>query len=239
MKKKKKKKKTCARLDALSITLKSKNRTRRNGRSSCNKANAFVPTIIVFLSGIKCLSPQKNLSPYTFHPQNPPPATHVIDSCRIDLKTPIYSLGSWENEQRWLEQRRQPLGLGLGSGSWIRDGWRRDPVRSPPPASSSPPPSPPAVPPPLGWRPTSPARKHSPQLWFLDWCSACISVCWVYSIWNLDCWFSVLGTLVKSKAVPDPFYGLNNESILDIGESGRDYYTFWFLTTFDCKLVSV
>ena len=50
--------------------------------------------------------------------------------------------------------------------------------------------------------------------------------------------FRVLGTLVKSKAVPDPFFGLNNESILDIGDSGRDYYTFWFFTAFDCKLVS-
>lgn len=49
--------------------------------------------------------------------------------------------------------------------------------------------------------------------------------------------FSVLGTLVKNKLVPDPFYGLENEAILDIGDSGREYYTFWFFTTFECKLV--
>lgn len=49
---------------------------------------------------------------------------------------------------------------------------------------------------------------------------------------------SVLGTLVKNKVVPDPFYGLANETIIDIADSGREYYTFWFFTTFQCKLVS-
>ncbi|MCD7453754.1 hypothetical protein HAX54_021987 [Datura stramonium] len=47
---------------------------------------------------------------------------------------------------------------------------------------------------------------------------------------------TVLGTLVKNKLVPDPFYGLENESIIDIADSGREYYTFWFFTTFECKL---
>ncbi|KAL2325508.1 hypothetical protein Fmac_024566 [Flemingia macrophylla] len=47
---------------------------------------------------------------------------------------------------------------------------------------------------------------------------------------------TVLATLVKNKVVPDPFYGLGNEAILDIGDSGREYYTFWFFTTFQCKL---
>ncbi|XP_045813525.1 mannosylglycoprotein endo-beta-mannosidase [Trifolium pratense] len=47
---------------------------------------------------------------------------------------------------------------------------------------------------------------------------------------------TVLGTLVKNKVVPDPFYGLGNEAILDIADSGRDYYTFWFFTTFQTKL---
>jgi hypothetical protein len=42
---------------------------------------------------------------------------------------------------------------------------------------------------------------------------------------------------VKNKAVPDPFYGLGNEVIIDIADSGREYYTFWFFTTFQCKLV--
>lgn len=48
---------------------------------------------------------------------------------------------------------------------------------------------------------------------------------------------SVLATLVKNKVVPDPFYGLENETIIDIGDSGREYYTFWFFTTFQSKLV--
>ncbi|OWM85363.1 hypothetical protein CDL15_Pgr018987 [Punica granatum] len=47
---------------------------------------------------------------------------------------------------------------------------------------------------------------------------------------------TVLATLVKNKKVPDPFYGLQNEAILDIAISGREYYTFWFFTTFQCKL---
>ncbi|KAF5195845.1 mannosylglycoprotein endo-beta-mannosidase, partial [Thalictrum thalictroides] len=48
--------------------------------------------------------------------------------------------------------------------------------------------------------------------------------------------FSVLGTLLKNKLVPDPFYGLENEAILDIADSGREYYTFWFFTTFQCTV---
>ncbi|PSS24930.1 Mannosylglycoprotein like [Actinidia chinensis var. chinensis] len=47
---------------------------------------------------------------------------------------------------------------------------------------------------------------------------------------------TVLATLLKNKLVPDPFYGLENESIIDIADSGREYYTFWFFTTFQCKL---
>ncbi|KAK9054795.1 hypothetical protein SSX86_025874 [Deinandra increscens subsp. villosa] len=49
---------------------------------------------------------------------------------------------------------------------------------------------------------------------------------------------TVLATLVKNNLIPDPFYGLKNEAIMDIGDSGREYYTFWFFTTFDCKLSS-
>ncbi|KAI0497438.1 hypothetical protein KFK09_020663 [Dendrobium nobile] len=47
---------------------------------------------------------------------------------------------------------------------------------------------------------------------------------------------TVLGTLLKNKLVPDPFYGLNNEAILDIADSGSEYYTFWFFTAFEAKL---
>nr|XP_043619072.1 mannosylglycoprotein endo-beta-mannosidase [Erigeron canadensis] len=46
---------------------------------------------------------------------------------------------------------------------------------------------------------------------------------------------TVLSTLVKNNRIPDPFYGLKNEAIMDIGDSGREYYTFWFFTTFKCK----
>lgn len=46
---------------------------------------------------------------------------------------------------------------------------------------------------------------------------------------------TVLATLVKNKVVPDPFYGLGNEAIIDIGDSGREHYTFWFFIRFECK----
>ncbi|KAG8068939.1 hypothetical protein GUJ93_ZPchr0005g15164 [Zizania palustris] len=48
---------------------------------------------------------------------------------------------------------------------------------------------------------------------------------------------TVLGTLLKNKLIPDPFYGLNNESIIDITKSGREHYTFWFFTAFKCAPV--
>lgn len=63
----------------------------------------------------------------------------------------------------------------------------------------------------------------------------CVSFYSLSYLPRLTC--SVLGTLVKNKAVPDPFYGLNNEAIIDIADSGREHYTFWFFTTFQCKLV--
>ncbi|GAB2277494.1 hypothetical protein Dimus_012201 [Dionaea muscipula] len=47
---------------------------------------------------------------------------------------------------------------------------------------------------------------------------------------------TVLGTLLKNKLIPDPFYGLDNESIVDIADSGREHYTFWFFIKFHCKL---
>ncbi|CAA6654061.1 unnamed protein product [Spirodela intermedia] len=40
---------------------------------------------------------------------------------------------------------------------------------------------------------------------------------------------TVLGTLLRNKLVPDPFYGLKNETIIDIADSGRDY--LYFLST--------
>jgi hypothetical protein len=49
----------------------------------------------------------------------------------------------------------------------------------------------------------------------------------------------VLGTLLKNKLIPDPFYGLNNQAIVDIADAGREYYTFWFFTTFQCAPVQM
>ncbi|KAJ4829335.1 hypothetical protein Tsubulata_015568 [Turnera subulata] len=49
---------------------------------------------------------------------------------------------------------------------------------------------------------------------------------------------TVLGTLVANKVVPDPFYGMNNQAIIDIADSGREHYTFWFFTTFKSKLAA-
>jgi mannosylglycoprotein endo-beta-mannosidase len=43
---------------------------------------------------------------------------------------------------------------------------------------------------------------------------------------------TVLTTLLNNKMVPDPFYGMNNEKIPDIYNTGRDYYTYWFVKDF-------
>ncbi|XP_078442484.1 glycoside hydrolase family 2 protein [Wolffia australiana] len=49
---------------------------------------------------------------------------------------------------------------------------------------------------------------------------------------------TVLGTLLKNNLVPDPFYGMKNETIIDIADSGRGHYTFWFYTSFTVNLSS-
>lgn len=43
---------------------------------------------------------------------------------------------------------------------------------------------------------------------------------------------TVLTTLLNDSLVPDPFYGMNDKKIPDIYETGRDYYTYWFVKTF-------
>ena len=43
---------------------------------------------------------------------------------------------------------------------------------------------------------------------------------------------TVLTTLLQNNKVPDPFYGMNNELIPDIYETGSEYYTFWFQNYF-------
>ncbi len=44
---------------------------------------------------------------------------------------------------------------------------------------------------------------------------------------------TVLTTLLANKKIPDPFYGLNNEAIKDIYDTGRDHYTYWFVKGFE------
>lgn len=46
---------------------------------------------------------------------------------------------------------------------------------------------------------------------------------------------TVLTTQLANKEIPDPFYGMNNERIPDIYETGRDYYTYWFIKDFSEK----
>ncbi len=43
---------------------------------------------------------------------------------------------------------------------------------------------------------------------------------------------TVLTTMLNNKQVPDPFYGMNNEKIPDIYNTGNDYYTYWFVKDF-------
>ena len=43
---------------------------------------------------------------------------------------------------------------------------------------------------------------------------------------------TVLTSLLNNGDVPDPFYGMNNNDIKDIYETGRDYYTYWFVKDF-------
>ncbi len=43
---------------------------------------------------------------------------------------------------------------------------------------------------------------------------------------------TVLTTLLNNKLVPDPFFGMNDARIPDIAETGRDYYTYWFVKDF-------
>jgi mannosylglycoprotein endo-beta-mannosidase len=44
---------------------------------------------------------------------------------------------------------------------------------------------------------------------------------------------TVLTTQLNNNQIPDPFWGMNNAHIKDIYETGRDYYTYWFVKDFD------
>src|SRR5512140_1832878 len=43
---------------------------------------------------------------------------------------------------------------------------------------------------------------------------------------------TVLTTLLHNQLIPDPFFGLNNNLIPDVYDTGRDYYTYWFYNEF-------
>ncbi|GAB2666397.1 hypothetical protein GCM10027036_19960 [Flavihumibacter cheonanensis] len=43
---------------------------------------------------------------------------------------------------------------------------------------------------------------------------------------------TVLTTQLANGQIPDPFIGMNNKRIPDIYETGRDYYTYWFVREF-------
>ncbi len=44
---------------------------------------------------------------------------------------------------------------------------------------------------------------------------------------------TVLTTLLENEKIPDPFFGMNNEKIPDIYDTGNDYYTYWFVADFN------
>ena len=43
---------------------------------------------------------------------------------------------------------------------------------------------------------------------------------------------TILTTLLHNKQIPDPFFGMNNNLIPDVYDTGRDYYTYWFYNEF-------
>lgn len=47
---------------------------------------------------------------------------------------------------------------------------------------------------------------------------------------------TVLTTQLVNGEIPDPFYGMNNEQIPDIYDTGREYYTYWFVNDFEEKI---
>ncbi|WP_017259200.1 glycoside hydrolase family 2 protein [Pedobacter arcticus] len=44
---------------------------------------------------------------------------------------------------------------------------------------------------------------------------------------------TVLTTMLQNKEVPDPFYGMNNQKIADIYDTGSATYTYWFVKDFE------
>lgn len=49
---------------------------------------------------------------------------------------------------------------------------------------------------------------------------------------------TVLTTLLENGKVPDPFFGMNNELIPDISQTGPGEYTYWFYNEFDAPAIT-
>lgn len=49
---------------------------------------------------------------------------------------------------------------------------------------------------------------------------------------------TILTSLLNNKKIPDPFYAMNNNRIPDIFNTGRDYYTYWFVKDFQLSDIS-
>lgn len=48
---------------------------------------------------------------------------------------------------------------------------------------------------------------------------------------------TILTTLLHNKQIPDPFFGMNNNLIPDVYDTGRDYYTYWFYNEFETPAI--
>jgi mannosylglycoprotein endo-beta-mannosidase len=44
---------------------------------------------------------------------------------------------------------------------------------------------------------------------------------------------TILTTLLHNNQIPDPFFGMNNNLIPDVYDTGREYYTYWFYNEFE------
>jgi len=49
---------------------------------------------------------------------------------------------------------------------------------------------------------------------------------------------TILTTLLHNGKIPDPFFGLNNNLIPDVYNTGRDYYTYWFYNEFETPRIA-
>ena len=48
---------------------------------------------------------------------------------------------------------------------------------------------------------------------------------------------TILTTLLHNNQIPDPFFGMNNNLIPDVYDTGRDYYTYWFFNEFETPAI--